>query len=152
MRMGIKRFSGRKIHLPKISIKFPELPKLSNLNLDLKKLGLIAAAVILLFLVMDLNKRLNELSRLTAQQEEASTVIAVLQSTLDHLETQVAYATSEGAVEEWAYEEGHMVRENEQLIIPQVSGDITPTVVIKVTPTPVVVENWEIWLALFAGK
>ena len=101
---------------------------------------------------MDLNSRLNELSRLTAQRDRASTVVSVLESTLQVLETQVAYATSEGAVEEWAYNEGHMVRPGEKLIIPLSPPGTTPVPVFLPTPTVVPVENWEIWMALILGK
>ena len=55
---------------------------------DWKKIGLIFAAVILFFLVMDLNTRLSELSRLSTQRDDAATVVAVLNSTLEVLETQ----------------------------------------------------------------
>jgi hypothetical protein len=120
--------------------------------IDIKKIGLVVAAVILFFLVMDLNSRLNELTRLSAQEEKAATVLSNLQSTLDLLETQVAFATSEGAVEEWAYQESHMVRPGEKLIIPLSPAGTSPQVVILPTPTIVPVENWEVWLALLLGK
>ena len=121
-------------------------------SIDYKKIGLVVAAVILFFLVMDLNSRLNELSRLSAQEEKAATILSNLQSTLDLLETQVAYATSEGAVEEWAYQESHMVRPGEKLIIPLSPAGTSPQVVILPTPTVIPVENWEVWLALLLGK
>ena len=109
-------------------------------------------AIVLFFLVMDLNNRLNELSRLSKQQEKASTVIAVLQATLNTLDTQVAYSRSEGAVEDWAYEEGHMARPGENLVIPLVPPGTTPIVQVNPTPTPTSVENWQIWLALISGR
>jgi cell division protein FtsB len=123
-----------------------------KLPLDGKKIILIAAAVVLFFLVMDLNSRLNELSRLSAQRDKASTVVSVLESTLQVLETQVAYATSEGAVEDWAYNEGHMVRPGEKLIIPLSPPGATPMPVLIPTPTVMPVENWEIWMALIFGQ
>jgi len=129
----------RKIKLPKIPFNF-------------KKVGLAVAAIVLFFLVMDLNNRLSELSQLSAQQERASTVIAQLESTLSNLNTQVAYANSEGAVEEWAYVEGHMVRSGENLVIPIAPAGSTPEPVTIVTSTPEPVENWQIWLALLTGK
>lgn len=113
---------------------------------------MVIAAIVLFFLVMDLNNRLNELSRLSAQQERASTVIAQLESTLGNLNTQVAYANSEGAVEEWAYEEGHMVRSGENLVIPLAPAGATPEPVTIPTSTPEPVSNWQIWLALLTGK
>lgn len=129
-----------------------KITKKLKLPFDPKKIGLVVAAVILFFLVMDLNSRLNELSRLTAQRDRASTVVSVLESTLQVLETQVAFATSEGAVENWAYTEGHMVRPGEKMIIPLSPPGTTQVPVFLPTPTAVPVENWEIWMALLLGK
>lgn len=129
----------RKINLPKI----PWNPK---------KVGLAVLAIVLFFLVLDLNNRLNELSRLSSEQEKASTVIAQLQSTLNSLDTQVAYANSEGAVDEWAYGEGHMVRSGENLVVPVPPKGVTEAPVVSVTSTPEKVQNWQIWFALLTGK
>jgi cell division protein FtsB len=129
----------------------PEKKK-KRLAVDPKKIGFAVAAVVLFFLVMDLNNRLNELSRLTAQRDDAQQVVNNLQSTLNVLDTQIAYATSEGAVEQWAYEEGHMVREGENLVIPLKPEGATQAPLVVATNTPKTVSNWEIWLALFLGK
>ena len=118
---------------------------------DPKKLGFIALAIVLLFLVMDLNTRLNELSRLTAQRDDAATIVANLEGTLQVLQTKQAYAGSEGAVEEWAYNEGHMVRPGEQLVIPISPPGTTAEPVFIPTPTVEPIQNWEIWLALILG-
>jgi len=126
--------------------KFPKIP------LDTKKIAIVAGAVVLFFLVMDLNNRLNELSRLTEQESEAATVVNQLESTLEVLQTQVAYASSEGAVEEWAYNEGHMARPGEKLIIPLSPAGTTPQAFVAETPVPTAVPNWRIWLALITGK
>jgi hypothetical protein len=126
------------------------LARLKDL-MDLKKIGLIVAAIILFFLVMDLNTRLNELSRLTDQRNDAATTVARLEGTLQVLQTQQTYAGSQGAVEEWAYNEGHMVRPGEQLVIPISPPGTTPVPVFVPTPTVEPVENWEIWLALILG-
>jgi len=119
---------------------------------DIKKVGFVVAAVILFFLVMDLNNRLNELSNLTAQKDKAETVVVDLQKTLNVLGTQIGYATSEGSVEQWAYEEGHMVRPGENLIIPLQPAGATQIPLAVATAIPVSVTNWEIWKALFLGK
>jgi cell division protein FtsB len=126
--------------------KFPKIP------FDVKKVGLVIAAVILFFLVLDLNNRLNELSRLSEQENKSLTVVAELQTTLDFLETQVAFANSEGAVEQWAYNEGHMARSGEKLIIPLSPVGTTPQPVFESIPIPTQVPNWQIWLALLSGK
>lgn len=121
-------------------------------SVDLKKIGLIAAAIILFFLVMDLNSRLNELSRLSAQRDEVATVVSELESTLSVLRTQVEFARSEGAVEEWAYSEGRMVRPGEILVIPLSPPGTTPQPILLPTQIVVPVQNWEIWIALILGR
>ncbi len=126
--------------------------KLPKIPIDSKKVALIVGAVILFFLVMDLNNRLNELSRLTEQENKAATVVAQLNSTMEILQTQVAYASSEGAVEEWAYNEGHMARPGEKLIVPISPEGTTPQAFVEQTPVPTPVPNWRIWLALITGK
>ena len=133
----------------KVMMKF-----LQNLKrvIDLKKLGLVVVAAVLFFLVMDLNSRLNELSRLTTQRDDAATVVSNLEGTLQVLQTQQAYAGSEGAVAQWAYSEGHMVRPGEQLVVPISPPGITVEPIIVPTPTVQPVENWEIWLAMILGE
>ncbi len=126
--------------------------RLTKIPFNFKKVGLVLLAIILFFLVMDLNNRLNELSRLSKQQEKAATVISVLQGTLSSLDTQVAYSSSAGAVEDWAYEEGHMARPGENLIIPLVPPGTTPIPEFVPTATPMSIENWQIWLALLSGR
>ena len=150
-KIDLSRFKFKKITIKKIDLKKFKLPKI-NIKIEPKKAGLVLLAVVLFFLVLDLNSRLNELSRLSAQQHKAATVIAQLQSTLSVLDTQVAYAYSDAAVEEWAYGEGHMTRSGESLVVPIAPAGVTevPTVVVTSTPEPV--ENWQIWLALLTGK
>jgi hypothetical protein len=75
-----------------------------------------------------------------------------LQKTLVVLNTQIAYATSEGAVEEWAYVEGHMVRQGENLIVPLQPEGATQVPLVVPTATPIPVSNWDIWMALFSGE
>ena len=126
--------------------KFPKIP------INPKKVAIVVGAVILLFLVMDLNSRLNELSRLTDQENKAATIQGQLQSTLDVLKTQLAYASSEGAIEQWAYNEGHMARPGEKLIVPISPAGTTPQAFVEQTSVPTPVPNWQIWLALISGK
>jgi len=119
---------------------------------DGKKIGFVVIGIVLIFLVMDLNTRLNELSRLTAQRNENETVVANLQQTVVVLNTQIGYATSEAAVEEWAYKDGHMVRPGENLIIPLEPQGATQVPLIVETQVPTQISNWEIWKALFTGQ
>jgi hypothetical protein len=51
-----------------------------------------------------------------------------------------------------AYNEGHMVRPGEKLVIPLVPAGATAAPILVPTPTVMPVENWEIWMALILGK
>lgn len=121
-------------------------------SFDYKKLALVAAGVVLFFLVMDLNSRLNELNRLSAQKDRSSTQVAILQATLDSLETQMYYSTSVSAVEQWAYEEGHMAQPGDHVIIPVAPPGATQPPVFDPTPTPQEISNWDVWMMLLFNK
>ena len=105
--------------------------------------------IVLTMLVMDFNNRMAELRRLSDKKEDVAVEATGLMQTQVHLETQLAYATSEAAVVEWAYEEGHMVREGENLVIPLEYPGFTPEVTVIPTPTPEPESNLQIWFSLF---
>ncbi len=108
--------------------------------------------VALVLLIVDFNNRMAELRRLTAEREQVSAEVTSLVQTQVHLETQVAYATSEAAVYKWAYETRRMTKPGEVLVVPiQPEGSLpqpTPTPVI----TPEVIESWQVWLSLFVDS
>jgi hypothetical protein len=105
--------------------------------------------IVLTLLVMDFNNRMAELRRLSDKKEDVAVEATGLMQTQAHLETQLAYATSEAAVVEWAYEEGHMVREGENLVIPLEYPGFTPEVTVIPTATPEPESNLQIWFSLF---
>ncbi len=105
--------------------------------------------IVLTLLVMDFNNRMAELRRLSDKKEDVAVEATGLMQTQVHLQTQLAYATSEAAVVEWAYEEGHMVREGENLVIPLEYPGFTPEVTVIPTPTPEPESNLQIWFSLF---
>ena len=110
---------------------------------------LVIGLVVLTLLVMDFNNRMAELRRLSDKREDVAVEATGLMQTQVHLETQIAYATSEAAVVEWAYEEGHMVREGENLVIPLAYPGFTPEVTVIPTATPEPESNLQIWFSLF---
>ncbi len=105
--------------------------------------------VVLTLLVMDFNNRMAGLRRLSDKREDVVIEATDLMQTQVYLETQVAYATSEAAVNEWAYEEGHLVREGENLVIPLEYPGFTPKVTVIPTVTPEPESNLQIWYSLF---
>lgn len=114
-----------------------------------KQLVGIAAVFLLILLMMNLNSRLNEYFRLTSERDKIGTQVGSLSATKLALETRVAYATSDQAVEDWARKEAHMARPGDKVVIPITPAGQTAVPEVQVTPTPKVIENWEIWWALF---
>lgn len=101
------------------------------------------------YLVMDMNTRLFELRKNTLLLEEAGAEATSLVNTQNALHTQIAFATSDLAVEQWAREDGHMVRSGDSPVVPISPGDTTPVPTPIPAPTRQVVENWQMWLWLF---
>lgn len=122
---------------------------MKNLHIDFRKFSIYIALVVIFFLLMGLSARYNELSKLSDQNNLMQTEVVALRITNSHIETQIGYATSEVAVEEYAREKGYMVKPGEVLIVPLSAADVTPTPVqqpiIETKPMP----NWKIWYELF---
>lgn len=110
---------------------------------------IVIGLVVLTLLVMDFNNRMAAQRKLSDKREDVAAEATDLRQTQVYLETQLAFATSEAAVNEWAYEEGHMVREGENLVIPLEYPGFTPEVTIIPTATPEPETNFQIWLSLF---
>jgi cell division protein FtsB len=124
----------------------------SNIWQNKRQLFLGLAVIVLLVLLLDLNNRVGELYTLTRQRDQMRTNVVVLQSTENALRKQIAYATSESAVEEWARQDNNYSQPGDKVIIPLAQPGFTPMPTIQPTPTMVVLENWEIWSLLFLGE
>lgn len=125
---------------------------MKSIQFDKKRILIIAGLVLLFFLMVDLNSRLNDLYRLTRDRDSMRAEISGLTSTAASIETQIAFATSELAVEKWAREEGMMVMPGDQLIVPISPVDATPMPVVTAPTEQVKLENWQVWWALFFGE
>lgn len=110
---------------------------------------IVIGLIIISLLVMDFNNRMAGLKRLSAKSGEVAAQATQLRQTEMILETQIAYATSQPAVEAWAYQEGHQVRPGEVLVVPLGREGDAPEPTAAPTPTPVPQSNWEIWISLF---
>ena len=103
----------------------------------------------LFIMVMGLNSRLSEYFQLNSQKNEMQARIENLESTQVALKTQIAYSTSEKAVEEWARTYERMVQPGDQVIIPLPPDNVTPEINYLATIEPENTENWQIWWDLF---
>ena len=77
------------------------------------------------------------------------TEVVALRITNSYIETQIGYATSEIAVEEYAREKGYLVKPGEVLVVPLSSTEITPTPIPQPTIEVKNLPNWKIWFELF---
>lgn len=123
-----------------------------RLKVNKKHLAIAALLVLFVFMMMDLNSRLSELSRLTTQRDVVRTEVYQLSQTEMGLQKQIAFATSEVAVEQWAREQGHMALPGDQVVVPLPPGEVTPVPIVPTAVMPTPAENWEIWRVLFFGK
>jgi hypothetical protein len=108
--------------------------------------------VLVVVLVIDFNQRLDTLNRQSAQLAAVRVEGTQVMQTQVALMTQVAYAGSDAAVEQWAYEDGRWVRQGESLVVPMPGGGAAPTPTpppVTATPEP---QNWQVWLELFFSK
>ncbi len=122
---------------------------MKNIKLNWKYTLMAAGLVLLVYLVMDFNNRTAELRRLEVQKDRVAAEATQAVQAQQLLDTQIAYATSEPAAKEWAYEEGHMVKPGDNPVVPVQAPGATPVP----TPAPVLVQrplnNWQMWLLLF---
>jgi len=114
-----------------------------------KYIALVIGLSVLALMIIDLNDRLTEWRNLQIEEEKTSAEYESLLQTQSGYQTQIAFATSEAGVMEWAYRNGRWVREGEVLVVPVSPGDPVVEETPVPTATPTVAENWQLWLALF---
>ncbi|MBN2257895.1 MAG: hypothetical protein JW704_08730 [Anaerolineaceae bacterium] len=123
-----------------------------KIHLDARRAVLIIVILLLVGLMMDFNSRLSELLNLNEQKDKVILRVTALAETAKVLDTQIAYATSEAAVGEWARQEGHMSKPGDIPIVPLAPAGYTP----QPTPTQMIiatqVSNWQIWWAVIFGE
>jgi hypothetical protein len=111
-----------------------------------------SAIILLVLLMMNLNSRLGEYFRLSSERDKLSTQVGYDRATKAALDTLVAYATSNPAVEQWARDSAHLARPGDKVIIPITPIGVTQAPLVQPTPTPRQVDNWQVWWALFFGQ
>ncbi len=114
----------------------------------MKEIAIIAGVIVLVFLVMDYNTRLEKLNQLneTALTARAEATQAV--QTQISLQTQIAMAPSAPIIEREARNNGE-IQEGDQLIVPIPAPGTLPTEVTAPTPPTERLMKWQIWYALF---
>ena len=125
------------------------MPK-SKYKISGRQLLYIFIVFILFLLMLGLNSRLSEYFRLSSQKNEMQARINNLEATSEALQTQIAYAESDKAVEEWARTYERDVLPGDIPIIPHPEQDITPELnYLDETTDSNDRQNWRIWWDLF---
>lgn len=123
-----------------------------NIPINFRRVAIFLGIFILILVVIEFNSRLEELNRLNDQRNEVRAAATQSIQTQMALQTQVAYAGSTAAVEEWARTEGHYVLEGDQAVIPVVQPGSEPVIIATPQPLPTPMQNWEVWWKLFFDK
>ena len=116
-----------------------------------RNIAFIAGILLVVVLLMDLSRRIERMDNLARQLEAVEAEATAVMQTQEGLMTQVAYATSEAAVKEWAYVDGKWVKAGEHLVEIVPAGE--PPSTTDPTPTTISTEmpKWRIWWELFFG-
>jgi hypothetical protein len=117
--------------------------------INFRRAAVFLGVFVLILLIIEFNSRLEELNRLNDQRAEVRAIATQAMQTQVALQTQVAFAGSTAAVEEWARTEGHYVREGDEPVIPVGQPGSEPVIVTTPLPVPTPLQNWEVWWKLF---
>lgn len=114
-----------------------------------RRVAIFAGIFILILFVIEFNTRLEELNRLNNQRDQVRLLATEAIQTQMSLETQVAYAGSTAAVDEWARTDGHYLKDGDHPVIPLEQPGSQAVIVNTPIPSPTPMRNWEIWWDLF---
>ena len=114
-------------------------------NVWIKRIIAVVGLIALLFLVLDFNTRMAELTRLTAQFENETRVLQDYSSEKEHLATEIAYASSDGAIEKWAREQGRYSKPGDYPIIPLADPDFEDELFAPTLSESETKSIWELW-------
>jgi hypothetical protein len=123
-----------------------------NLPINIRRVVIVIGILVLVFIVLEFNRRLEELNMLNAQSKLVQMQATQAVQTQLALQTQVAYAGSGAAVEEWARTDGHYIQDGDLPVVPLGEPGSAPIEASTPTPIPTQPSNWEVWWDLFFGN
>lgn len=123
-----------------------------TLPFNLRRVAVIVGIIALVFIVLEFNRRLEELKLLNKQNELVQAQATQAVQTQMALQTKVAYASSVNAVEEWARTDGHYIQDGDLPVVPIGQPGAAPVELSTPAPTPTPQTNWQTWWDLFFGE
>ena len=124
---------------------------MDNWPISPRRIGIFIGILVLILMVMDFNARLETLNLLRREQAVVSGHATEAVQTQGALQTQVAYASSDEVVNEWARTEGHYAQSGDQPVVPVGVPGEAPAALESPTPAPTPIPNWQVWWDLFFG-
>jgi len=124
---------------------------MSNIPINLRRVAVMIGILALVFIVLEFNRRLEELNMLNQQNQLVQTQATQAIQTQLALQTQVGYAGSNAAVEEWARTDGHYIKDGDLPVVPLEQLGGPPIEGGTPTPVPTQPANWQVWWDLFFG-
>ena len=123
-----------------------------NLPINVRRVMTIIGIFALVFIVLEFNRRLDELNTLNGQNELMQLQATQAIQTQQVLQTQVAFAGSTAAVEEWARTDGHYIQNGDIPVVPVAVPGTAPLDLSTPIPSPTPMQKWDVWWELFFGK
>jgi hypothetical protein len=123
-----------------------------NVPINIRRVLVLIGILMLVFIVLEFNRRLEELNMLNRQKQLIQTQATQAIQTQFALQTQLAYGGSTAAVEEWARTDGHYIKDGDLPVVPIGQPGAAPVEASTPTPVPTQPANWEVWRDLFFGK
>ena len=124
---------------------------MTNLPINVRRVAVAIGILVLVFIVLEFNRRLEELNMLNDQSKLVQMQATQAVQTQLALQTKVAYAGSDAAVEEWARTDGHYIQDGDLPVVPLAAPGAAPIEASTPTPVPTQPANWEVWWNLFFG-
>jgi len=125
---------------------------MSQLRINFRRVLVFAGIIVLILMIVDFNRRVEILNTLNKQagirREQATQAV----QTQLALQTQVAFAASTEAVDEWARTEGHYIQDGDQPVVPIGQPGSEPIITTEPTPIPTPIPNWQVWWNLFFAE
>lgn len=125
---------------------------MSAVPINIRRVLVIIGIVALVFVVLEFNRRLEELKLLNEQTDIVRTQATQIMQTQVALQTAVAYANSTASVEEWARTDGHYIKDGDLPVVPVSAPGAAPIELSTPVPLPTPMQNYEVWMQLFFGK
>ena len=123
-----------------------------NLPSSVRRVAVVIGIFVLVFIVLEFNRRLEELNMLNKQHELVQAQATQAIQTQLAMQTRVAYAGSNAAVEEWARTDGHYIQDGDLPVVPIGQPGEAPIESNTPTPAPTPMATWEVWWSLFFGE